>query len=106
MPSNHHPDTGYLLDLSREAEDDLRDILQDTYEKWGENQVAIYEAILDKALSSLLANPRIGHQRPDLSSDYLAVRAGHHFMIYRISDKIIYVVRVLHERMDFGGRIP
>lgn len=105
MPSNHNPDNEYILDLSQEAEDDLRDILQDTYETWGEKQVPIYKAILDKALSSLTANPYIGHKRPDLSSDYLALRAGHHFMVYRISDKIIYVVRVLHERMDFRGQI-
>ena len=66
MPSDQNPDNGYVLDLSREAEDDLRDILQHTCEKWGAKQVPIYKAILDKALSSIVVNPNIGHKRSDL----------------------------------------
>jgi plasmid stabilization system protein ParE len=38
MPSSPSPGN-YVLKLSAEAEDDIRDILQYTYETWGEHQV-------------------------------------------------------------------
>jgi toxin ParE1/3/4 len=101
MPSSPNPGN-YVLKLSAEAEDDIRDILQYTYETWGEHQVQVYQAVLNKALSTLLSNPSIGHKRSDLSPDSRVLRAGQHFIVYWVSGTIIYVVRILHERMDFG----
>lgn len=73
--------------------------------RWGDRQVPIYQEVLDKALLSLLTHPDIGHKRPDLSPDYRALRAGQHFIVYRISGQVSYVIRVLHERMDFRGHL-
>lgn len=48
------------LFLSPQAEDDFADILQYTLETWGENQVYVYRAVLDKALLTIKQNPRLG----------------------------------------------
>lgn len=95
-----------VLLLSREAEDDLRDILQYTFERWGQAQVSGYKNILDKALSALRQSPNIGHRRLDLSADYRTLLAGRHIIIYRFTKDVVYVVRILHESRDFKRQFP
>jgi plasmid stabilization system protein ParE len=48
------------LILSPKAQEDFTDIHQYTLEIWGEAQQLAYRAILDKALLTVLGNPRIG----------------------------------------------
>jgi len=88
------------LILSPKAEQDFTDILQYTLEVWGEEQLLAYRAILDKALLTLLENPRIGALRPEISGEHRVFPAGSHIIIYRLSDAAILVSRILHARMD------
>ncbi|AWV99954.1 type II toxin-antitoxin system RelE/ParE family toxin [Arcticibacterium luteifluviistationis] len=94
-------DNIYVLNISQDAYDDLTDIQQYTLETFGENQFHKYESMLNEALFLISSNPRIGHARPDIPKEYLAWPVGEHIFIYRIEDSIIYLVRVLHNRMDF-----
>lgn len=57
------PAADYILELSEEAEDDIRDILQYRFDTYGKQQVSIYKMKLDDALKTLLHNPRLGHKR-------------------------------------------
>ncbi|QPJ61305.1 MAG: type II toxin-antitoxin system RelE/ParE family toxin [Candidatus Nitronauta litoralis] len=95
------PDPDNILLLSLEAEDDIRDILQYTLETYGEQQLLVYQEKLDQALATVLNNPGVGHKRPDLPPEYDAYPEGEHILIFRVKEKTIYVVRVLHGRMDF-----
>lgn len=90
----------YSIILSPQAEDDFADILQYTLETWGDRQLYIYRAVIDKALQTVLQNPEIGHQRPELSQRHRSFPAGQHVIFYWIEQKVIYVSRILHERMD------
>ncbi|MCH8209292.1 MAG: type II toxin-antitoxin system RelE/ParE family toxin [Nitrospinae bacterium] len=99
-------DLDYILDLSENAEDDLRNIQQYTFEKYGERQVYVYEEILNKALATLLHNPKLGHKRPDIPPEYKAYPVGQHVIVFRVEDQTVYVVRVLHGSMDFSLRFP
>lgn len=91
----------YYLELSQEAYDDLISIQNYTYSAHGENQFNKYEALLDKAMQHLLNYPFSGHERDDIPNGYLAWNVGEHVMIYRIDEPKIYLVRILHRRMDF-----
>ena len=97
------PAADYILELSEEAEDDIRDIQQYTFDTYGEQQVFIYKTKLDDALKTILHNPRLGHKRSDIPSEYDAYLAGEHIIVFRVEKKIIYVVRVLHGHMDFSS---
>jgi toxin ParE1/3/4 len=88
------------LILSPKAQEDFTDILQYTLETWGEAQQLAYRAILDKALLTVLGNPRIGTERPEISSAHRVFPAGSHIIVYRVSDSAILVSRILHVRMD------
>mgnify|MGYP006445559695 CR=1 FL=1 len=46
-------------------------------------------------------HPLTGHHREDMPSDYVAWAVNEHVMIYRIEGQTIYLVRVLHGKMDF-----
>lgn len=91
-----------LLILSPQAEDDFADILQYTLDTWGEVQVLVYRAVLDKALLTIQQNPDIGYQRPELSAAHRIFPAGRHIIVYRADRQAVYVSRILHERMDIG----
>lgn len=93
------------LILSPRAEDDFADILQYTLETWGEKQVFVYRAVLDKALLTIQQNPDISHKRPELSPAHRIFPAGRHIIVYRANDRAVYVSRILHERMDIGRHL-
>jgi toxin ParE1/3/4 len=93
------------LILSPRAEDDFTDILQYTFETRGEAQVAIYGAIIDKALLTIQQFPQIGHALPEISGIHRLFSAGHHIIIYRVTDHAVYVSRILHERMDIARHL-
>lgn len=86
--------------LSPKAEEDFADILQYTFQTWGEKQMYVYRAVIDKALLTIQQNPDIGQQRPEISKSHRSFPAGQHVIFYRSDQLAIYVSRILHERMD------
>jgi toxin ParE1/3/4 len=88
----------HRLELSQQAREDFRDILSYTLTTWGESQLAKYRASIDDALHIILHNPSVG--RPSVKPTLKVLVAGHHRIFYRTIDDTIYVVRILHERMD------
>lgn len=91
----------HVLELSQEAYDDLVSIQHYTYEMYGEDQWYKYGQILDEAIAHILHYPYSGHKREDVPIGYLSWPVKEHILIYRIDGHIIYLVRVLHARMDF-----
>ena len=81
------------------------DIQNYTFTNYGENQLLKYETVLDGALKDILLFPNSGHGRPDIPVNYQVVQAGEHMIIYRVEKMKIYIVRVLHSRMDFHNKL-
>ena len=86
------------LELSQQAKEDFRDILSHTLTTWGESQLAKYRASINDALNVILHNPSAG--RPSVKPTLKVLTVEHHRIFYRTIDDTIYVVRILHERMD------
>lgn len=95
----------YFLTLSEKAIDDLIEIQTFTFLEFGESQWSKYHSILIEAFQSIQFNPFIGHKRSDIPTKYLSWPVGEHNIIYRIEATRIYVVRVLHSKMDFRNSI-
>ncbi len=93
------------LILSPQAEDDFADILQYTFETWGEDQVYLYREVIDKALLTIQQNPQIGHRKLEISQEHRAFPAGRHIIFYRTTSNAVLVSRILHERMDYGRNL-
>ena len=86
------------LELTQQAIADIRDILSYTLTTWGESQLAKYRASIHDALQVILKNPSAG--RPSVKPGLKVLPVEHHRIFFRTIDGTIYVVRVLHERMD------
>ncbi len=88
----------FRLELSEPARQDFRDILSFTLQTWGERQLVEYKRKLDGALTAIAENPQVGHARHGMT----VYPVGRHVVFYQIeaSARTVYVVRILHERMD------
>jgi len=92
------------LILSEQAKADIIDILQYTYEQWGETQVNAYSATIDQALSHIHEHPHLGKKAPEVSKHHRAMNAGQHIIFYTVTDSAINIARVLHNKMDIKAR--
>ena len=86
------------IELSQRAKEDFRDILSHTLTTWGESELAKYRASINDALHIILHNPSAG--RPSVKPTIKVLAVKHHRIFYRTIDATMYVVRILHERMD------
>ncbi|MEI2774015.1 MAG: type II toxin-antitoxin system RelE/ParE family toxin [Candidatus Competibacter sp.] len=88
----------FRLELSESARQDFRDILSFTLQTWGERQLVEYRQKLDAALQIIIENPQAGHARYGM----MVYPVGRHVVFYQVDDdaRTVYVVRILHGRMD------
>ena len=94
-------DPEYNLALSAEAFDDLLNIQNYTFSQYGEAGWLKYGHDLDNTMLHIQMHPNAGHRKDDVPPGYLAWVVNEHVMIYRIKEQTIYLVRVLHAKMDF-----
>jgi toxin ParE1/3/4 len=88
------------LVLARQAERDLRDILQYTLETWGEEQLERYAAELEAGIECLRESPGLGRRREDLFVGCRSYRVKAHYIFYSADARTLCVARVLHVRRD------
>jgi plasmid stabilization system protein ParE len=92
----------YKIYFSARATKDFKSIQRYTLKKFGENQVWKYTGMLQEGLRRLEENPKLhGHHRPDIPKKYLSSNVGGHSLIYRVNEKDVYLVAILHSQMDF-----
>jgi toxin ParE1/3/4 len=94
------------LQLSLEAEDDLRSILEYTLATWGERQRDERALNFTAALETIVQFPSLGKIRHDKDNELHALLVREHFIYYRFDDAHVSIVRILHERMDVATHLP
>jgi toxin ParE1/3/4 len=87
------------------AKQDLRDIAAYSRHQWGMAQERRYMQAFRDAFVRIRGNPASGAVRDDVRSGYRSMAVGHHIVFYRDEPDRIFVLRVLHERMDIHGRL-
>lgn len=88
------------VNFSPEAWDDLEDIALYSELTWGAEQKDQYLAALDRALLRLGDFPQLGRARDDLHPGYRSLPIEQHIAIYTVLPTEVYVLRILHGRMD------
>ena len=106
----------YKSVLSKQAEVDLLDVLQYTFDSFGERQYWIYRDLIKDAINLITETPLhvASRSRSELAP---GARTYHiskpkfrasHFLLYRINqqEKQIEIGRILHESVDIDRQLP
>ena len=111
-------DRPWRVRLAATAENDIRNILQWTHERFGDAQAQLYGETLTRAIQALTAGPHVmGSRRRDEIGEGLFTlhvargrRKGRHLVLFRVGDKgtsrTIEVLRLLHDSMDLVRHVP
>ena len=91
--------------LTPAAFSDMASIWSYTAEAWGVEQADSYTRSLQNDMARLHDFPDLGTPFPARSGHFRKLPSGHHLIFYQTDGHEIEIVRVLHERMDFEGRL-
>ena len=92
--------TGRYL-LSPRAQSDLDAIWHYTEGRWGISQAETYTRQLWRHIEAIATQPPIGRACAEVRGGYYKYPSGSHVLFYRLSDGVVDIVRILHERMDY-----
>lgn len=98
MTSSHN----LPLLFSKEAQEDVEQILQYSLENWGQPYTQKYGQKLDVAFRNIQTHPNIGKLRDDILPDYRMFKVEKYLIFYWLRSSSIVIVRVLHERQDLS----
>lgn len=95
----------FTLSLTQEAESDFIDILVYTAQQWGADKQQEYDASLCHALDVVKGNPFPGCRQALLPEDHRCFNVRKHVLVYQIKSSHIYVLRILHQRMNLSDHV-
>ena len=86
--------------VSEKADRDLRDIYKYSYRQFGEAQAERYYSDLWQCFRFLAERPHMGRMRTEFNPPARSHHHQKHVIFYDVLDDAIFIIRVLHERMD------
>lgn len=114
--------TRFELRISPAARTDIRAIMRWSHRQFGEQAALRYDALITRALGDIRADPyRHGaQQRSELAAGIVIyhlrhsrgradpgiVRRPRHFLVYRLRDAVMELLRVLHDARDIERHVP
>ena len=93
--------------ISVKAAEDLEKIWLFTLENWSCEQADRYLSLILDEITFLAKYPENGIDFGDVRNGYLYSKVKSHLVFYKRNEKnkVIEVIRILHERMDLGNRL-
>jgi len=93
--------------LSNEAENDLENIWLYTFQTWSVNQADDYLNLIVEQIQRIANNPNSGMDYGKIRKGYFRSKIKSHYIFYKIDkrNKVVKVIRILHERMDVASRL-
>ena len=88
--------------LSKLALRDLDGIWEYTFETWSKAQANKYYKEIIKGIDVICKNPEIGKSIDELKSNHRIKKVKFHLIVYKVKNNIIFIDRILHERMDIN----
>ncbi len=91
--------------LSGEADADIENIAEASLQQWGLAQAERYILGLHEMFHMLAAFPDLGRDVSHIRAGYRTAETASHSVFYRKTESGVLIVRVLHQRMDFGRHL-
>lgn len=85
--------------LTPNAQADLIEIRQYTFQRWGAEQSQKYLREIRQTIGLLAETPALGKSRPDVGTNVQSFPQGSHIIYYVIHAQQLVVFGVLHKRM-------
>lgn len=101
MGNKHFP-----YELSSEADSDLENIFDYTWQTFGMDKACTYVESFDDVFENLSANPKLGRSRDEIIKGLRSMVKESHVIFYRVLPDRLRIVRILHVSRDVGGIIP
>lgn len=94
--------------LSAEAQKDLRAIWEYSRSNWGLQQADLYLDQILLRIGWLPSNSTLWRSRPELGKSVYSYPEQRHVIVFRRAGSVLFISRLLHQRMDpshliFGG---
>lgn len=86
--------------FSGRAKNDVLEIWNYSAEQWGKGQADIYIGLIEAAVDLVASDPKIGRPCSEVRRGYRKHLVGSHMLFYRVTAKAVFIVRILHQRMD------
>ena len=87
--------------LSNKAAHDLENIYQYTFREFGEHQADSYLNELEACFNLLADETEIAQKANEIREEYYRYPFRKHSIFFKLKDKDIFVVRVLHQQMKY-----
>ena len=91
--------------ISKKAISDLEEIWLYTVEKWSAEQADRYYNLIFDEINYICKNSDAGKSMEHVRKGYRASKVKLHLIFYKVSDDMIEIIRILHERMDIENRL-
>lgn len=93
--------------ISIEAIKDLEKIWAYTYNTWSIEQADRYLNQIIDEIEYISINPKNGKDFSNIRQGYMRTKVKLHFIFYKINtqNKIIEIIRILHQQMDIENRL-
>ena len=93
------------LQITPKAEQDLSEIFEYTFHKWGIIQAEKYQDELFNSMQLILENKEIGKAYPYFKREYRKLHINRHLIFYKIESKNCIIVRILHDSVDIRKQL-
>ncbi|QTD51908.1 type II toxin-antitoxin system RelE/ParE family toxin [Sulfidibacter corallicola] len=93
------------LKFTAPAARDLRAISRFTDHRWSADQRKRYVGSLYERCRWLVENPFLGKPLPVFSPNHRGYPEGSHYIVYRVVEDRLEIIRVLHQRMDIDSMV-
>jgi toxin ParE1/3/4 len=93
------------LELTESARADLKSIRRYFLPAWGGERTERYMVALRDTMESLLSGRAVGREREDLRPRLRMATSGRHRIFFEVDSSRVMVIRVLHDRMDYGRHL-
>jgi toxin ParE1/3/4 len=111
------PVTRWTVRLTHAAETDFGNIIDWTFDQFGERQALVYEQVITDALDALTYGPTVVgvKERLEIAKGLFTFHMAHgtrrarHFVLFRVADKgrtrTLEVLRLLHNAMELDRHV-
>lgn len=90
----------FNFEISKLALKDLDDIWEYTAEQWSKPQANRYYKEIIQVIQEICNNSEIGKPIDYVKQDHRIIHVRSHMIVYKINREIVYIDRILHQKMD------